>query len=169
MNILFNEQIHSFSGTLSFCLYHTKKNWLVPSISQNALSIQVNNQWGGKNPEINNTCFIELTGYFKSFRSICRLVCSVAAMSTKCRLGTSDQGRPCWKAYEAQGDGQRMQAHGGQWVLLWLGMTLLLCAAIIVVAGRLPLFSMNTNNLNNRHLQSAFWERGALQILLLIF
>ena len=53
-------------------------------------------QPGGREekPEINSSCFTGLTGYFRLFRSICWLMCSVAAVPAKCHMGTLFQGRP---------------------------------------------------------------------------
>lgn len=93
---------------------------------------------------------MELMGYFESFRSICRLVGSAAAMSAKHRVGTSGQGRPCGKAYQVQ----------GQWVVLWPGMTLPFWVTSTLIMGSLPLVRTVANHLNGHHLLSAFCERG---------
>ena len=52
-------------------------------------------QPGGREekPEVNSSCFIGLTGYFRLFRPICWLMCSVAAVPAKCHMGTVFQGR----------------------------------------------------------------------------
>ena len=107
-------------------------------------------------------------GDFKLFRSICWLVCSAAAMSAKSHRGTSGHGRRCWKAWKVPGD-RATGAHRGQWVFPWLGMTLLLCVAAVIIVGSLPVASIVADPLNRHHLLRAFWERDAVQTLLLTF
>lgn len=87
-----------FWGALSFCLQHTttRTGWCnqFHPTPINSVKQPVGRE---EKPEINSSCFIGLTGYFRLFRSICWLVCSVAAVPAKCHRGTSGQGRPYQK------------------------------------------------------------------------
>ena len=92
----FSRFIHFLGSTIVLSPAHHDKDWLVQfhPTPINSVKQPVGRE---EKPEINSSCFIGLTGYFRLFRSICWLVCSVAAVPAKCHRGTSGQGRPYQK------------------------------------------------------------------------
>lgn len=149
LNLPFNEQIHSFSGEHYHFVSITWKGLAGAINSTQHPSIQLNNQWEEKNPEINNSCFIELMGHFKPFKPICWLVCSIAALPAKRHAGTSGRGRLAWKSCQVHGDRQRRHAHCGPWGLLCPGLTVLPRAAIVVLMGGLSLAGTMANRFSS--------------------